>query len=252
MRQGEPSIGRKLREFMSDEAIISENAFFELRQELPFFDSLMELYLDLLNREDALRNGESKYYALCSLSRTQTIKACTNMLRAHVADGFAASRIAADAALYALMMSTGRLSEADYLAESRAKNDALRKLGADIRNGVEIPSIILAVHQVRALHSPHAHADPISLSNRIIKNIDGTIRYSHFQELDESLDLRYFFMGFLWVGGMCLRAFLDIQHREFGEDVSTLTASLDQWKSALTDHRRSSGIFPERSDTDGF
>lgn len=252
MQQSESTAGQKLWEFMSDEAIISEDSFSELHSELPFFDCLMELYLDFLNREHQLRNGESKYYALCSLSRTQTIKACTNMMRAHVADAFASARVAADAALYALLMNMGRLSEADYLAETRAKNDALRKLGADLRSGIEIPSIVRAVHKVRSDHSPHAHADPISLASRIVTNTDGTIQYSHFQELQDRLDFRYFFMGMLWVGGMCLHAFLTIQHNEFGEDVSSLTERLNKWKIDLGDHRRAVGIFPDRPDADGF
>ncbi len=244
--------GRKIREFILDETTISRNSLVILDTELQYFDSLMELILDFLNRQDELREGETKYYMLCSLCKTQIIKACINISRQHIGDAFTASRLAADAALYSLLMSLGRLSESEYMDSRTARDNAIKTLSHDVRKGVKFPDVLLAVRQVRTNHSPHAHADPISLANRIVKTPDGKLKYSTFQDLDDPLDFRYFFMGMLWVGGMCLRSFLYIQETEFKEDVRVFSNRLDVWKRSLQSHRRAIGVFPNDDNEAGF
>ena len=71
--------GEKLLMFMTDEALISAASLRTLQNELSFFDSINELYLDFLNRADSLSPGESKYYMLCSLCRTQLLKSAANI-----------------------------------------------------------------------------------------------------------------------------------------------------------------------------
>jgi hypothetical protein len=70
--------------------------------------------------------------------------------------------------------------------------------------------------------------------------------------MDDTNDFRYFFMGMLWVGGMCFRAFLHIQEVEFAEDVSSLLARLNVWKAELHAHRRAIGVFPDQGEDEGF
>ncbi|NKM58479.1 hypothetical protein GFL21_28965 [Rhizobium anhuiense] len=244
--------GRRLLEYRLDEATNVQESSSVLMTELGFFDDIDQLILDFLNRGDKLRAGESKHYVLCSLVRTQLTKSCNNMLRHHVGDAFAAMRLATDAALFSLLMSHGMLSENDYLTSRRARDDAVRVLGQRIKAGVPFPPIILAIRQVRSDHSSHAHADPIALANRIKRLPGGSIKYSGFQRIDDLVDFRYFFMGMLWVAGMCFRGFLHVQEIEFAEDVSPFLTRLNDWKGALHSHRRSIGIFPERGDEAGF
>lgn len=244
--------GRILRDFIADEINLGNDSFEDLKEEIPYFDELNEIILDFLNRKESLEPGETKYYVLCSLCRTQTIKACTNMMRWHVSDAFSATRLATDAALYALLMMLGRLSEDEYLSSRKARDDAVRQLGADIQKGVKVPPIVLAVRQVRTDHSPHAHADPITLANRMIEREGGQYQYSAFQSIDDPQQFRYYFMGMLWVGGMCFRAFLEVQQEVFGEDVSLYVERLMAWKLSLFEHRRSLEIFPDSPLEDGF
>jgi hypothetical protein len=244
--------GRRLREYRLDEAMNVRKSSSLLAIELTFFDGIDQLILDFLNRNDKLRPGESKYYALCSLVRTQLVKSCNNMLRHHVGDAFAAMRLATDAALFSLLMSHGMLSEDDYLTSRRARDDAVKLLGRRIKAGDSFPPIFLAVRQVRSEHSSHAHADPIALANRIRHLPDGSIKYSGFQTMDDPNDFRYFFMGMLWVGGMCFRGFLHVQETEFAEDISPFLMRLNDWKAALQTRRRAIGVFPERGNDEGF
>jgi hypothetical protein len=246
------NVARRLFEYRLDEAANVDESSLLLTTELGLFDQIDQLMIDFLNRQDALRLGESKYYALCSLARTQLLKACNSMLRHHISDAFAAMRLATDAALFSMLMSNGMLSENDYLTNVRARDDAVRLLGRRIKAGEILPPILLAVRKVRSDHSSHAHADPIALANRITHFPDGSIQYSGFQQMDDANDFRYFFMGMLWVGGMCFRAFLHIQETEFGEDVSSFLARLNVSKAELHSRRRAIGVFPDRGDDEGF
>jgi len=241
----------KLLDFIHDEDVNTENSLELLKDELPFVESLINIYLDFLNRQTNLRPGETKYYYLCSVCKTQTLKACINFLRLQISDGFSSSRIAADGALYALLMSMGRLSEDDYLNSQKARDEAIRKIGNDKKLGFEFPEILLMIREVRSMHSPHAHADPIFFVDRMIRHDSGEIGYSNFQQIND-FDYRYFFMGMLWVGGMSLRAFLYIQEKEFDENVSRFSDRLKIWTTSLYDHRRAIGIFPNRPDDEGF
>ncbi len=244
--------GTRLLEYRLDEATNVKKSSSLLADELGFFDGIDQLILDFLNRSEKLLPGESKHYALCSLVRTQLIKSCNNMLRHHIGDAFAATRLATDAALFSLLMSRGMLSENDYLTSRRARDDAVKLLGKRIKAGDTFPPIFLAIRQVRSDHSSHAHADPVALANRINKLPDGSIKYSGFQTMDDPNDFRYFFIGMLWVAGMCFRGFLHVQETEFAEDVSRFLARLNDWKAALHNHRRAIGIFPARGDDEGF
>lgn len=246
------SVARRLFEYRLDEAANVDESSLLLTTELELFDQLDQLMIDFLNREDALRPGESKHYALCSLSRTQLLKACNNMLRHHVSDAFSAMRVATDAALFSMLMSNGMLSENEYLTSRSSRDDAVRLLGKRIKAGEIFPPILLAVRKVRSDHSGHSHADPIALANRIDHLPDGSIRYSGFQQMDNDSDFRYFFMGMLWVGGMCFRAFLYVQETEFGEDITSFLTRLNIWKAELHNRRRAIGVFPDRGDDEGF
>lgn len=244
-------LARKLHEMMMDEAQISAQSLELLHSELPFFDELIELILDFLNRNRNMQPGETKYYLMCSLVRTQLTKACLCIIRLHVSDCFSASRLAADAALFALLMAMGMLSETDYLESERVRNSSVRLLSQHIREGADFPAIVKAVWQVRKMHSPYAHADPVSLAGRVLQNADGTIAYSSFQNMEDQ-EFRYYFMGMLWVGAMCLGAFLHVQETAYGEDVTYFKQRLDRWKARIRNHRRERGIWPERGDEEGF
>lgn len=246
------SPGKRLKTFMEDEDNFVRFSWPELQNELIFFDQLDQIMLDFLNREHHLRDGESKYYALCSLARTQTIKACNNILRRHVGDAFNASRLATDAALFSVVMSMGLLSESDYLNNRKARDNAFRRLGQLDASAEELPQFISALRTIRSDHSAHAHADPIALANRITNYADGTVQYSGFQDVKDPLQLKYYFMGMLWVGAACLRAFLHIQETEFNEDVSRLLARLSQFKQSLHSHRCAVGLFPDLPLSEGF
>lgn len=235
------SVGQKIRTFLLDEQNICDESLKIVENDLILFDELSELYLCFLNRQRALLEGETKFYVLCSLCRSQLLKAIADLLRLHVSGAFTSSRVGADAAFYALLMSIGRLTEQDYLENDRARADAVRKIGTDIRNGREsFPKILLAVHQARNQHGAHAHADPIAFVNRIAKDAEGAITYSVFENVDNDINFRMLFLRILWDGLMYLRAFTHIQATIYNEDVTvfdanldTLRAKIETWKDAL-------------------
>jgi len=179
-----------------------------------------------------MQEGETKFYVLCSLCRSQLLKAVADLLRLHVSGAFTSSRVGAEAAFYALLMSMGRLSERDYLENEKARTNAIRQIGNDLRDGKgSFPKILLAVREARDQHGAHAHADPLAFANRLIKTAEGEVSYTVFQQVDNDIDFRMFFLRLLWDGLMQLRAFTHIQHAVYGEDVAKLNKELDLLKA---------------------
>ncbi|MGV1803640.1 hypothetical protein ACQZ6A_17380 [Agrobacterium vitis] len=233
--------GKYIKNFLLDEQIICKDSLIIIENDIFLFDELFSLYLEFLNRDKTLKEGETKFYVLCSLCQSQLLKAIADLLRLHVSSAFTSSRIGAEAALYALLMSMGRLSEQDYLDSEQARTNAIKKIGKDLKNNNgSFPRILMAVREARNQHGAHAHADPLSLANRIIRNGEGSIRYTAFQEVDNDIDFRKLFLRLLWDGLMYLRAFTHIQQTVYEENISELDSrlealkdKLEAWKKAL-------------------
>lgn len=225
-----------------------------LSAELPFVEELDGIYNDFQNRRSDLREGETKYFALCHLARVATLKACTAMMRNHVSDGYTSSRQAADAAFYAVMMSIGRMTEEQYQSDFMHRVTLQRNIRNEIKKGLPqgMPPIVAALQMVFYEHSKHAHADPMALANRVIVQPDGSVLFSFYQPIDDDTDFRYFFLGMLWVGGMCLKAFVDIQKRVFDEDVQHFVDRIDAFKANMIRHRQAMGVFPDMGIEHGF
>ncbi|WP_421423337.1 hypothetical protein [Agrobacterium rosae] len=233
------STGQKIRHFLQDEQNICEESLKIIENDLVLFDELSAFYLEFLNRPRELQEGETKFHILSSLCRSQLLKAVSDLLRLHVSSAFTSSRIGAEAALYGLLMSMGRLSEQEYLESEQARTNAIKKIGKDLKNNAEsFPKILLAVREARNQHGVHAHADPLAFANRLIKNDEGTISYTVFQEVENDIDYRMLFLRILWDGLMYLRAFTHIQQTVYDEDVSELNVNLDVMKAKLETWKR--------------
>lgn len=240
-----------LQGLMLDEAANANSTMQQLRAELVLLNRIDRLFADFLSRRPEAMEGEAKYFVLASLARIQILKACANYVRLHIGDAYSASRLAADAAFYATMMSLGHMSEEEYKQDFRKRNSLAKSIRRKIDGGEVFPPIVAALLVVTKQHSAHAHADPISLANRTKRDEQG-VTISFFQDIEGEKDLKYLFMGMLWVGSMCLKAFVDIAARDFGEDMSDFLARLAAWKAEILSHRRALGIFPDATDEAGF
>src|SRR4051794_39635148 len=114
--RADASPGGILHRFLLDEQANAEHAIHCLDVELTLIDRLDELYCHWLFPADPhrLRKGETIYFAFCSLTRTQVLKACADLLRYEIGEAFGSARVAAEAAFYALMVSVGKITEDDY------------------------------------------------------------------------------------------------------------------------------------------
>ncbi|MER8832335.1 hypothetical protein NKJ72_21375 [Mesorhizobium sp. M0045] len=240
-----------LRGLMLDEAANADATMQRLGAELVLLDRMDRTFADFLSRRPDAMEGEGKYFVLASLARIQILKSCANYVRLHIGDAYSASRLAADAAFYATMISLGHMSEEEYQRDFRKRNSLAKSIRRKIDSGEDFPPIVAALLFVTKEHSAHAHADPISLANRTRCDEQG-VTISFFQDIEDDKDLKYLFMGMLWVGSMCLKAFVDIAARDFGEDVSGFLARLEAWKADILAHRRAIGIFRDVPDGAGF
>ncbi|CAH2394265.1 hypothetical protein [Mesorhizobium ventifaucium] len=249
------TLPKRLGYMAADDANNFVGSIVTLIEDLPFLDELEGMFDDFQNRNRVMGEGEMKYYALCHLARVATLKACTASMRQHTSDGFSSSRQATDAAFYAVMMSIGRMTEDQYLNDFKHRNTLQGKIRKEIEKSglpADIPPIVVALQTVFYSHSKHAHADPMALANRVIQHPGGKVSLSFYQAIEDDADFRYFFLGMLWVGGMCLKAFVDIQQSVFGEDVTSFDARITAFKAKMIAQRQAIGVFPDKGVEYGF
>jgi hypothetical protein len=239
-----PLLGKRLLDFIHDEENNLKNSLYDLAEELHFFDELAEIYNAWLNQEHALLAGESKYYAFCSLARSNIYQACSSYCRQHFSTAMVGARIALDAALFAEMMAKGYLSEDDYLTSQKKRsglsNTAKMKLKKGKKLGERVPQLLKAMSML----SEHgAHPSPPTWANRIITEDKG-IFLSFFQEAIDSDHLKYQFLSILWFGGMALESFLHIGREVFQQDTDRWLLLLRDWKGRMEANKTKFGISP--------
>jgi hypothetical protein len=182
-----PLLGKRLLDFIHDEENNLKNSLYDLAEELHFFDELAEIYNAWLNQEHALLAGESKYYALCSLARSNIYQACSSYCRQHFSTAMVGARIALDAAFFAEMMAKGYLSEDDYLAGQKKRSGLSNTAKMELKKGKKLGERVPQLLKAMSMLSEHgAHPSPPTWANRIITEDKG-IFLSFFQKLSTAI-----------------------------------------------------------------
>ncbi|MEH2510176.1 hypothetical protein V1291_001530 [Nitrobacteraceae bacterium AZCC 1564] len=238
-----PRLGRRLFDFVQDEEINLKNSLYDLAEELHFFDDLAEIYNGWLNQEQHLLEGESKYYALCSLARSNIYQACSSYCRLHFSSAMVAARMALDAAFYAEMMARGYLSEDQYLNSQSKRTSLGRTAWAELKKGNDLGGRVRPILTAMNTLSEHgAHPSPRTWANRIMG--EKSVALSFFQNAKDSNHLKYHFLGILWYGGMALESFLLIGREVFRQDIDHRLSMLEEWKDRMETNKQKFGIWP--------
>lgn len=240
-----PLLGKRLLDFVHDEENNLNNSLYDLAEELHFFDELAEIYNSWLNQSNALLQGESKYYALCSLARINIYQASSGYCRQHFSTAMVGARIALDSAFFAEMMAKGHLSEDEYLESrkkrSRLSNQARTALSNGEDLGKRVPQLLKAMSM---LSEYGAHPSPPTWANRLITE-DRGIFLSFFQKAIDRDHFKYQFLSILWFGGMALESFLHIGREIFQQDTTNWLLLLDDWKERMEANKAKLGISPD-------
>jgi hypothetical protein len=239
-----PRLGKRLFDFIHDEEDNLKNSLYDLAEEIHFFDDLAEIYNEWLNQEHALLAGESKYYAFCSLARSNIYQACSSYCRQHFSTAMVGARIALDAALFAEMMAKGYLSEDEYFNDQKKRSRLNRTAWDELKKGNKLDERVRRLLQAMNLLSDHgAHPSPPTWANRIIMEDKG-IFLSFFQEAIDSDNLKYHFLSILWHGGMALESFFHIGREVFQQDTDRWLLILSEWKGRMEANKARFGIWP--------
>jgi hypothetical protein len=239
-----PFLGKRLLDFIHDEENNLKNSLYDLAEELHFFDELAEIYNAWLNQEHALLAGESKYYALCSLARSNIYQACSGYCRQHFSTAMVGARIALDAAFFAEMMAKGYLSEDEYLNDQKKRGRLSSTAWDELKKGNKLDERVRGLLQAMNSLSDHgAHPSPPTWANRIVTEDKG-IFLSFFQEAIDNDHLKYQFLSILWFGGMALASFLHIGREVFQQDTDRWLLALSEWKERMEANKTKLGIQP--------
>jgi hypothetical protein len=223
--------GGALHRFLLDEQRNVKHSIFCITDELKFLDALDDIYKTWLFPRGTtdLREEEILYFALYYVSRNQTFRASASLLRYEIGEAFLSSRVAAEAAFYALMLSNGRLTADQYLNEPMILNRIAATQWKEHKSGSTLPDGTLPLLRVMNLHSSMgAHADPMALAGRFHKDQTGALNTSYFQWIPDE-KLRDWFLGIVWVGGICLTTYFRIA-KSFGTSFSEAEEAYKRWQ----------------------
>ena len=229
--------------FLADEQSNLNGSLAEMRADLAFHDELDALFSSFLYRRDPLRFGETKYFAFGEVVRGQILRALANVTRPHLSEAFAASRVALEAAFYAKMISMGQISEDEYFEDPKKKAQLARNV-RNLRREGKVDETVGVILDTKSLHSENgSHADASIFRHRVEQFPGGSLKVSFFQSPPSS-EVRYHFLGMLWVEGLCLKALVEIARDEFRDDVASWISRLDGFKERLQSYRLANGIGP--------
>ncbi|MCR6727599.1 hypothetical protein [Agrobacterium fabrum] len=228
------AVGKQLFDYLADEQDTAHNAKYDLLEQMPYVDRLMEIFNAWLNREGALLQNEKVYYCLCSYAKAQLFAGCAHYMRGHLTTGFMTSRLALDAALYAEAIAAGDLSLEDYFTNERKRNGISRHYWNLQRQG-SLPNnrIEPLMRKINVLSSHAAHAEPKVWFNRLDETHKEHFSFSLFEKVESDKHYKYFFHSILWFSSMALQSFLCIAQERFSLDTGGLLAEVEAWQDSM-------------------
>lgn len=233
------SVGKRLFDFMLDEQDNYQNAKYDLIEEIPHLDRLVEIYDSWLNRSSDLESGEKIYFCLCSFARAQLFGGIAQYLRGHLTSGFMSARLAMEAAVYGEAIASDFLTQEEYFTDVRKRNGIPRHFRNLQRNN-ELPNarIVPLLDNIGTLSSHAAHAEPKVWLNRVDESKPEYFSFSMFETVESPNHFKYFFHAILWFQSLSLQSFLAIGHERFGLETAGFSAAVDAWQSSMEENKK--------------
>jgi hypothetical protein len=237
------AIGKRLFDYMADEHDNGENSKYDLIEEMPHLDRLIEIFDAWLNREGNLLPNETIYYCLCSYAKAQLFAGCAQYMRGHLTTGFMTSRLALDAALYAEAIAAGDLSMEDYFTNAPKRNGIIRHYwNLQRRGGLPNNRVEPLMRNIGVLSSHAAHAEPKVWFNRLDLSRTEHFSFSIFEKTESDKHFKYFFHSILWFSSMALQSFLFIARERFSLDTEDLLADVEAWQGSMEANKKNFDI----------
>lgn len=234
-----------LERFLLDENDNLQAASKILRSEMQFYDRLDFMYQSFLYNSPKLKKGETKFFAFAEIVRGQILRSLSNVMRHHLTDALAVSRTAAEAAFYAKMLAESRLTEEQYFNDSRLRNGLLRQVKKQLEKKELVDPTVRDLRDVVSAHSRNgSHADPSIFAFRIREDGSGSVGVPFFQAPAKA-DIQHYFLGMLWVGNLCLKAFIEIARDHFEHESTATLAEVHAFNDLIRSYRTEKNIGPQ-------